>query len=147
MKYMYTTMDSIVGLLQLITTDKGLAAVLWENDDPQRVRRTGAYENKKHPVLVAAKSQLARYFDGQRMVFSIPLDLEGTKFQMRVWHALLTIPYGETRSYGEIARQIGQPTAARAVGAANGKNPKKRGDHLELESCEGDPTWCWTVRR
>jgi methylated-DNA-[protein]-cysteine S-methyltransferase len=123
MKYIYTSMESPVGLLQLITTDKGLTAVLWENDDPHRVRRADASENKTHPVLVAARSQLARYFDGQIMGFSVPLALEGTEFQMRVWQALLTIPYGETRSYGEIARQIGQPTASRAVGAANGKNP------------------------
>ncbi|MGV0837829.1 methylated-DNA--[protein]-cysteine S-methyltransferase [Mycolicibacterium thermoresistibile] len=71
----------------------------------------------------AAVRQLAEYFDGDRMHFELELELQGTAFQRRVWNALMTIPYGETRSYGEIARQIGSPTAFRAVGLANGRNP------------------------
>ena len=67
--------------------------------------------------------QLGAYFAGKLKTFAIPLDFMGTEFQKSVWEALLTIPFGETRSYGEIARQIGRPTASRAVGAANGKNP------------------------
>jgi methylated-DNA-[protein]-cysteine S-methyltransferase len=66
---------------------------------------------------------LREYFAGQRQVFSVPLDFGGTEFQNQVWQALLSIPFGETRTYTEIARQIGKPAAVRAVGAANGRNP------------------------
>ena len=96
---------------------------LWENDHPSRVRLNIAAENNRHPVLVETERQLEEYFDGRRKQFSLGLDLAGTDFQRRVWNALLTIPFGETRSYGQIARQIGHPRAARAVGAANGRNP------------------------
>ncbi len=74
-------------------------------------------------MLAAAELQLGEYFAGTRKEFSLPLDFTGTQFQRSVWAALLTIPYGETRSYGDIARQIGKPAAVRAVGAANGRNP------------------------
>jgi methylated-DNA-[protein]-cysteine S-methyltransferase len=74
-------------------------------------------------VLADAARQLAEYFAGQRQAFTLKLDVAGTPFQRKVWDALLTIPFGETRSYGEIARQIGSPQARRAVGAANGRNP------------------------
>ncbi len=70
-----------------------------------------------------AVDQLNAYFAGELIDFDVELDLRGTEFQQRVWKALLTIPYGETRSYGEIAEQIGAPGAARAVGLANGHNP------------------------
>ncbi|RYD65796.1 MAG: methylated-DNA--[protein]-cysteine S-methyltransferase, partial [Sphingomonadales bacterium] len=76
-----------------------------------------------HPVLVETERQIAEYFAGKRSAFTVPLDFRGTDFQKSVWAALLTIPFGETRSYGEIARQIGRPSASRAVGAANGRNP------------------------
>jgi methylated-DNA-[protein]-cysteine S-methyltransferase len=75
------------------------------------------------PVLATAADQLDGYFAGQRQEFSLPLELEGTAFQRTVWAALQTIGYGETTSYGELASQIGQPTAFRAVGLANGANP------------------------
>jgi methylated-DNA-[protein]-cysteine S-methyltransferase len=73
--------------------------------------------------LLEAERQLDEYFAGTRRTFELPLELAGTEFQRSVWRALLTIPYGETRSYGQIARQIGRPAAVRAVGAANGRNP------------------------
>ena len=76
-----------------------------------------------NPILLEAERQLQEYFAGTRTSFSLPLDFSGTDFQKSVWHALLTIPYGETRSYGDIARQLGNDRAVRAVGAANGKNP------------------------
>jgi methylated-DNA-[protein]-cysteine S-methyltransferase len=66
---------------------------------------------------------LRAYFAGERVSFSVPLDASGTEFQKKAWAALLTIPYGETRSYGQLATQIGNPKASRAVGAANGRNP------------------------
>ncbi len=112
-----------VGLLTLVASNEGLAAVLWENDPPNRVRLHLGIERAGHPVLEEATEQLAEYFAGSRQRFTLALDMTGTRFQTQVWEALLTIPYGETRTYAEIARQIGRPNAVRAVGAANGRNP------------------------
>ncbi|WP_397384306.1 methylated-DNA--[protein]-cysteine S-methyltransferase [Prosthecobacter sp.] len=121
--YFYKTMPSPVGLLTLVANDHGLAAVLWENDDPKRVRLSPLHEDTKHPVLVEAERQLQDYFAGKRQKFEVKLNFNGTEFQQKVWATLLTIPFGETRSYAQIAEQIGNPNAVRAVGAANGKNP------------------------
>lgn len=121
--YAFATMDSPVGVLTLAAGALGLVAVLWENDDPDRVRLDVMIEAPDHPVLVATQAQLAEYFAGKRRSFDLPLDFRGTHFQKSVWAALLTIPFGETRSYGAIATQIGRPNASRAVGAANGRNP------------------------
>ena len=79
--------------------------------------------NHSHPVITEAIRQLRAYFNGQLRDFDLPLEMIGTQFQKRVWHALRTIPYGETRSYSQVAAEIGSPNAVRAVGAANGKNP------------------------
>jgi methylated-DNA-[protein]-cysteine S-methyltransferase len=117
------TIVSPVGALKLIVSDAGLSAVLWENDDPKRVRVGGLTAAPEHPILAQAERELRAYFAGERASFSVPLDAAGTEFQKKAWAALLTIPYGETRSYGELARQIGNPKASRAVGAANGRNP------------------------
>ena len=123
MTYSYKTFPSPVGELKLVASEKGLAAILWENDDPDRVLLGAMAEQPDHPVLVETERQLAAYFARTLKAFTVPLDFKGTEFQKSVWQALLTIPFGETRSYGEIARQIGRPTAYRAVGAANGRNP------------------------
>jgi len=123
MTYVYKSMKSPVGELQLVASDAGLAAILWENDDPNRIRLGDRTEKKNHPVLIETEKQLREYFGGERDTFSVKLDFKGTEFQKQVWKALLTIPYGETRSYAQIAKQIGSPKAMRAVGAANGKNP------------------------
>jgi methylated-DNA-[protein]-cysteine S-methyltransferase len=122
-RYVSKSVDSPVGALKLVASERGLAAILWPDDDPQRVRLGDPAEAPQHPVLLEAERQLAEYFAGERRTFSLPLDFAGTQFQRSVWDALLTIPYGETRSYGDIARQIGRPKAVRAVGAANGRNP------------------------
>ncbi len=114
---------SPVGTLTLIGSNEGLAAILWENDRPGRVRLAAAGEDARHPVLLATERQLGEYFAGRRKAFDLRLDFVGTDFQKTVWRALLTIPFGETRTYAQIARQIGQPKAVRAVGAANGRNP------------------------
>jgi methylated-DNA-[protein]-cysteine S-methyltransferase len=111
------------GRLKLVGGDAGLAAILWQDDRPRRVVLVSIKEDGRHAVLVEAERQLAEYFARARQVFDIPLAFVGTPFQEKVWRALLTIPYGETRNYGQIARQIGHPTAVRAVGAANGRNP------------------------
>ena len=123
MAYFYKTMKSPVGVLKLVASDNGLAAILWENDDPKRIRLGAQEENKNHPVLLETERQLNNYFAGKLEKFSLKLDFVGTEFQKKVCKALLTIPFGETRSYGQIAKQIGSPKAVRAVGAANGKNP------------------------
>ena len=123
MTYFYKTMKSPVGKLKLVASEDGLAAILWENDNPRRVRLAPVLEDEKHPVLLEAERQLNDYFVGKRKSFSLKLDFKGTEFQKRVWAALLTIPFGETRSYKQIAEQIKKPKAVRAVGAANGRNP------------------------
>ncbi len=117
------TISSPVGRLTLVARSEGLAAILWENDDPKRVRLGPSIENGDHPVLAETERQLRQYFDGSRTSFSVKLDLAGTDFQRSAWQALLTIPYGETRTYADIARQIGNSKAFRAMGAANGRNP------------------------
>lgn len=123
MSYVYKMVPSPVGLIKLIASDKGLAAILWENDDPKRVRLSPLSEGKNHPVLLETEKQLNDYFAKKLEEFTVKLDFVGTDFQKKVWTALLTIPFSETRSYGQIADQIGNPKAVRAVGAANGKNP------------------------
>jgi len=123
MSFRYKTMPSPVGELKLIASDKGLAAILWENDNPNRIRLGPLLEDASHSLLLETERQLGEYFAGTLTKFSLPLDFTGTGFQQKVWHALTTIPFGETRSYRDIAVQIGHPDAVRAVGAANGKNP------------------------
>ena len=123
MAYASKRISSPVGELKLVASDKGLSAILWPDDNPRRVRLEPVVEQPDHPILVEAEQQLIDYFAGKLRRFTVPLDFKGTEFQKSVWSALLSIPFGETRSYGEIARQIGRPTALRAVGAANGRNP------------------------
>ena len=119
----FTWIPSPVGALQLVARGEALAAILWETDSATRVKLPPMTESGDHPVLIETARQLDAYFRGERRVFELPLDFAGTDFQKQVWQALLTIPYGETRSYSQIARQVGSPDAVRAVGAANGRNP------------------------
>jgi methylated-DNA-[protein]-cysteine S-methyltransferase len=121
--YVYKIVPSPVGALKLVASNDGLAAILWENDRPGRVRLNIVGEDASHPVLLETERQLKDYFAGARKAFDLTLDFAGTPFQKKVWQALLTIPCGETRSYAQIAAQIGSPKAVRAVGAANGRNP------------------------
>jgi methylated-DNA-[protein]-cysteine S-methyltransferase len=123
MSQVFKTMRSPVGRLTLVGSERGLAAVLWENDAPSRVRLGTMKEDARHPLLLQAQQQLEEYFAGKRRKFTVQLDPAGTEFQNKVWNALRTIPFGETRSYGDIADLIGSRKAVRAVGAANGKNP------------------------
>lgn len=116
-------MDSPVGPLTLVAGGDGLRAVLWAGDDPRRVPLGPVTDDPDHPVLGEARRQLDGYFTGTLRHFALPLAFHGTAFQKRVWAELLLIPYGETRSYGEIARRLGDPRLMRAVGAANGRNP------------------------
>lgn len=122
-KYYSKMIASPIGGLKLVASDKGLAAILWEKDNPKRVRLNIVGEDDDHPVLLEAERQLGEYFVGRRTAFDLKLDFVGTKFQKSVWAELLKIPFGQTKSYGQIARILGNPKAMRAVGAANGKNP------------------------
>lgn len=123
MTYATTTIPSPTGDLTLLATDAGLAAVLWNDNARMQARFSPRVEAPDHPVIAAATQQLTDYFAGMRTQFDLPLAPSGTEFQRAVWAELLAIPYGETRSYADIARAIGRPTATRAVGAANGQNP------------------------
>ena len=123
MNFFFKTMASPIGILKLVSTDHALSAILWENDNPARVPLGSLREHKNQPLLLQAQQQLEDYFAGIRREFTIPLEFHGTYFQKSVWMALTRIPFGETRTYSQIAAEIGNPKAVRAVGAANGKNP------------------------
>src|SRR4051794_18944662 len=110
-----TVYESPVGPLRLEAQDGALVA-LHLNAKP-------GPENLEDPVLAEATRQLRAYFAGERSTFDLPLNMRGNPFERRVWDELKAIPYGETASYGEIARRIDAPGAARAVGLANGRNP------------------------
>jgi methylated-DNA-[protein]-cysteine S-methyltransferase len=111
-------LETPVGTLTLVVGEVGLRAVLF----PGEASPEGAVEGT-HPLLASAQQQLREYFTGERRTFELPLDPVGTPFQRRCWLALSSIPYGRTLSYGEQARRLGHPRAARAVGAANARNP------------------------
>lgn len=119
----FTKLSSPVGTLTLVARGDKLAAVLWEHERANRVRLGELHVDQGHPMLRETARQLEEYFAGSRERFELELDFVGTDFQRAVWAALLTIAFGHTRSYSEIARQIGRPAAVRAVGAANGRNP------------------------
>ena len=119
-----TTHQTPVGDLTLIASDQGLRAILWPKES---ARRAGIAERPRrgpdHRILKQTAAQLDEYFAGTRRSFDIPLDLEGTRFQVAAWRALASIPFGGTTSYGQQAAALGIPTAARALGAANRANP------------------------
>lgn len=122
MRDVFRRIDSPVGQLTLIASAHHLIAICWHkvtDDTPDGVMG----QEEPHPILDTTERQLGEYFAGKRRIFDLPLEFRGTDFQRRVWQALLTIPFGETRSYREIAVQLGCPAATRAVGAANGRNP------------------------
>jgi methylated-DNA-[protein]-cysteine S-methyltransferase len=114
------TCDTPVGPLTLVAGDAGLRRVLWPGEAPPPGARAGAGADA---LLDDAAEQLRAWFAGTRTAFDLPLDLPGTAFQRRAWLALAEIPYGTTRSYGAQAQRLGRPGAARAVGAANARNP------------------------
>ncbi len=131
-----TIRDTPVGDLTLVVSERGVRALLWGEELDKRFRafigadpadlevvdEDGA-DGDLHPVLTMAVEQLREYFAGDRHDFDLPLDPIGTPFQQRAWHVLRAIPYGETISYGEQARRLGDEKLARAAGAANGRNP------------------------
>lgn len=118
----YDEMDSPVGILTLIASSKGLHAILWEHEKYTLAKQT-LPQSQDNPTLLETKNQLRQYFQGKRQQFDLPLVIHGTDFQMQCWQTLQEIPYGKTISYKEQANRVGNQNKARAVGAANGKNP------------------------
>ncbi len=121
---LFDEFDSPVGKLRLVGTEKAIHALLWSKERDTPVH-SSIPMSRAHsvPLFLRARAQLAEYFAGERRTFDLPLNPQGTEFQLRVWRVLRQIPYGETLSYGEQAKQIGAPKSARAVGGANGRNP------------------------
>jgi methylated-DNA-[protein]-cysteine S-methyltransferase len=117
----YTTIESPVGPLLLAADDAGLCFISFAGKQRAVQPRREWKENAK--PFGEVTRQLRAYFRGELTEFDVPLNLQGTEFQLRVWNSLLKIPYGETTSYGALARELGQPNAMRAVGLANGSNP------------------------
>jgi methylated-DNA-[protein]-cysteine S-methyltransferase len=119
-----TTHQTPVGELTLVASDQGLRAILWPKLSPTRAGiQPRPRRNPEHPILRRTAAQLDEYFAGTRTAFDVPLDLQGTRFQLAAWRSLADIPFGATTSYGRQAAALGIPTAARALGAANGANP------------------------
>ncbi|GAM65821.1 methylated-DNA-protein-cysteine methyltransferase [Vibrio ishigakensis] len=117
----YNEFDSALGIITVQTSDKGIKGI-WFETYTTKPDELGEHTSN-HPILVSAKKQLSEYLNSERAEFDLPLDADGTEFQKQVWSELAKIPFGETRSYKQIAEAINKPKAVRAVGAANGKNP------------------------
>jgi methylated-DNA-[protein]-cysteine S-methyltransferase len=117
----YTEMESPVGKLRLVGDGEALRGVWFVNGRHQSAPKK-EWERDERPFAEVVR-QLRAYFAGELTEFCVPLAMEGTEFQLRVWAELRKIPYGETRTYGQLAAEIGKPEAMRAVGLANGQNP------------------------
>jgi methylated-DNA-[protein]-cysteine S-methyltransferase len=118
---LHTTVESPIGELLLVGDEEHLSG-LYMQGGPRPKRIDPAWRSAEEP-FAAAREQLAQYFAGERTEFDLPLRMEGPEFERAVWAQLRTIGYGETASYGQIARRIGRPDTARAVGVANARNP------------------------
>jgi len=117
----FADIQSPIGLIRLVAEDGALTHVDMETTDGFATRDRG--QPGTSPLLEAAARQLAEYFAGTRTTFDLPLRPAGTAFQQQAWRALRAIPFGQTRSYADQARAVGRPSATRAIGAANGRNP------------------------
>jgi methylated-DNA-[protein]-cysteine S-methyltransferase len=122
MNMRYDIMNSEQGPILFSRDDKGINRVHFLNSAKPLPRDESWQQTSQDPLLQKTRSQLKAYFSGKRRQFSLPLSMEGTDFQIRVWKTLITIPYGKTWPYKELATTIGNPAACRAVGNANGKN-------------------------
>ena len=118
-----TTVASPLGALSLVASKQGLMLVEFSRRAPKLLHGRHVMHSDDNPVLDIAAAQLDEYFQGTRQRFNIPLDLVGTPFQVEVWKALSKVRFGSTMSYAQEAAMIGRPTAVRAVGGANGRNP------------------------
>lgn len=122
-KLVYKDMPSPLGQIRLVATATGLAAVLWEGEGFTRSKLSVPERDDEDPILLQTEQQLAEYFAKTRTAFDLPLDFAGTEFQVKVWKALLDIPFGTTKTYGDLAKILGDMKAVRAVGGALNKNP------------------------
>jgi methylated-DNA-[protein]-cysteine S-methyltransferase len=123
MMLFYKDMESPVGKLKLVASANALVAILGERERPNRIKLALLQCDPQQPILLQTERQLKEYFAGTRKEFNLPLEPAGTEFQKKVWRALREIPFGQTRSYLDLAKSIGSAKGVRAVGAANGKNP------------------------
>ena len=131
----YTVYKSPIGPLKIVSSDKGVVAIVhsdYEKGGP--IRKANSHTagktivaeseySENHPILIQAKEELGQYFAGNRERFGIPVEIEGTPFQVKVWKAMYNIPFGIVKSYGDIAAEVGSSKASRAVGMACKKNP------------------------
>lgn len=115
--------SALLGAITLVVCEEGVEAIFLEGDDFEAYQRTHPDLRQDEDLCQGAKKQLEEYFKGERQHFDLKLVTKGTPFQEKVWEALRQIPYGETISYGELAKRIGNPKAVRAVGGANRANP------------------------
>ncbi len=122
MSLYYQTINSPVGAIHIATDGKNLRALALKGNWDKVKNRLDSMIEKQHPILEQTKEQLDEYFAQKRRVFELPIYFEGTNFEVSAWKALLKIPFGETRSYSEQAKAIGNPKAVRAIGRANGLN-------------------------
>jgi methylated-DNA-[protein]-cysteine S-methyltransferase len=118
-------LDTPLGLFEFMATDQGICQAIFCGNKTSDEKMSGDQQtqNKVNNITALCKQQLIEYFTGQRQVFTVPLDPQGTTFQQTVWGCLAKIPFGEVKSYGEIAKMINKPKASQAVGGANGRNP------------------------
>lgn len=120
MSLMQKKIKSSIGSLYMVSSNLGLRGIFWKKQDIEMFKKNTTLACR---YLLRGEREILEYLDGTRDSFDIPLDIIGSEFQKSVWKALLKIPYGETRSYKDIAIAIKKPKASRAVGTANGKNP------------------------
>jgi O-6-methylguanine DNA methyltransferase len=120
----FNSTKSPIGPLYIVSSDKAIQAIIFEESwKTYKANFKGSLEKKTTAPITKAIKQLAEYFNGQRATFQLPLELEGTPFQLKAWKSLQTIPFGKTISYAEQAKRVGNAKAFRAVGGANNKNP------------------------
>ena len=118
------TLQAPFGMLTVVASDRGVRYITFEADaHPKSYVGMDVHDDASHPVVARTLTQLHEYLAGKRTSFDVPLDLQGTEFQVDAWNALATIPYGSTVSYAQQAALIGRPKATRAIGSANGRNP------------------------
>ncbi|OUZ06096.1 methylated-DNA--protein-cysteine methyltransferase [Bacillus pumilus] len=122
MNVYYTVYHAPIGALYILEKDDAIIEVMFDDEPFLAKKQSSNLKEKETSVLQEAKKQLDEYFKGERQVFDLPLKQTGTLFQEQVWEALSAIPYGESKSYGDIAETIGNPKAVRAIGQANRRN-------------------------
>ncbi|AGH94544.1 methylated-DNA--[protein]-cysteine S-methyltransferase [Pseudobdellovibrio exovorus] len=115
--------NSAVGVIYLVASEKYLHGIFWKDQKIQKEEAASSAHSSASKILDKTECQIGEYLAGKRQEFNIPIQMDGTAFQKRVWARLAQIPYGETRSYKDIAKELKDANASRAVGTANGRNP------------------------